>query len=195
MSSAKAFSFPLAVCFACALSIGAAGAQDAKVATLADLDATQAHTLMLKAQVLEAEQAAKLKQSSPGSTVTTAQGAVVQATSSSDERDVGVPTVTDTYGGRNGLTASFLYGNGGTASGRKGDPLPGGYRIQSITVASTTLKKGDRTYVLANSVTPINNQPAQSSMSMQPGGLQAGGMIAPLPFPAPSMAAPLSPSN
>lgn len=119
-------SFVLALALACA----AANAM-ATTPTVADLDAVQAETVMLRAQAAKAKAAQELDELRGSGNVTGAADAAQ------------LPTARGLFGANGTRYVVFLYPNGGVAEGEVGDSIPGGYRVLSFDSAGVHLRGRD----------------------------------------------------
>ena len=118
--------------------------------TLGDLARIQAHTIILKAEAAQAAAAASLA----------AKGGA---------GDVGAtaPVVSDVYGGRGLLFASFLYSDGATVVARAGETIPGGYRVRSIALNAVRIERAGKIIDVGFSGTaPIPAAPPATTPSL-----------------------------
>lgn len=149
------------------------------VATVGELTDVQAETVLAEAKVRLAEAQAKLD-----GKVSTSVPTGLSAVPPEDPEDVALPApvVRTIYGSGGRMTASFLFPGGYEADAGAGQELPGGYRVESISMDKVLLSKdGKRFPVGFSNTAPI--MPAQS----QP----MGGMVAPaLPGAMPGQAFP-----
>jgi len=140
--------------------IGAVHAQEAHVATLGDLDAQQARTVMLNAAVAEAKAQEKLDEARSKYSAGT-----INATPAQTSQEL--PTVTDYYGGERADHASFVFPNGATDKGGAGDTIYGGFKIVSVQLNHVRLSRGGHVYDLGNSSAPIKPASAQQNNNGQ----------------------------
>ncbi|SDG73334.1 type IV pilus biogenesis protein PilP [Pseudomonas benzenivorans] len=147
-------------------------------ATVGELTDVQAETVLAEAKVRLAEAQAKLD-GKVSTSVPTGLSAVQLP-----PRDVALPApvVRTIYGSGGRMTASFLFPGGYEADAGAGQELPGGYRVESISMDKVLLSKDGKRFPVGFSNT-APSMPAQS----QP----MGGMVAPaLPGAMPGQAFP-----
>ncbi|WNL48554.1 type IV pilus biogenesis protein PilP (plasmid) [Dyella sp. BiH032] len=159
-----------------------------RVAILGDLDAIQSSEMVYKAKAAEGkakEEAAKYDPNSPS-----------QASSSNAAADSSneLPTFTDVFGGASGNRAVFMLPGGNTATRGKGEQLPGGYTVVSVSLNDVAVSKNGKVYHLSSGNAPMNTraQQQQATQSYGMGGFPPGGVPVTLPNPPGSANAPAS---
>lgn len=166
----------LSLCTLCGLS---GLSQPAHAATtVGELTDVQAETILAEAKVRLAEAQAKLD-----GQVSTPMPAGLSAVQL-PPRDVALPApvVRTIYGSGGRMTASFLFPGGYEADASAGQELPGGYRVESISLDKVLLSKDGKRFPVGFSNT-APSMPAQSQ--------SMGGMVAPaLPGAMPDQAFP-----
>ncbi len=154
----------MSLCTLCALSWLSQPVQAA--ATVGELTDVQAETVLAEAKARLAEAQAKLD-GQVSTSVPTGLSALQLP-----PRDVALPApvVRTIYGSGGRMTASFLFPGGYEADAGTGQELPGGYRVESISLDKVLLSKEGKRFPVGFSNT-APSMPAQS----QP----MGGMVAP----------------
>lgn len=114
------------------LLLAAVFAATAAVPTVADLDAMQGETLMIRAQAAKAKAAQEL---SDASTKTDSPAGGTAA-----KTDAQLPTARGLFGANGSRYVVFLYANGGVAEGKVGDALPGGFRVLAFDSGGVDLR-------------------------------------------------------
>ncbi len=166
----------LAAALVAALAAPLAHAQDTP--TFGDLEKIQANTVLLKAQVAQAQQRAALAKA----------GGDASAVSSGDATSSDVrPVVSEVYGAPGDLKATFLVTVGaGSESivGRAGSVLPGGCMVSSIATDAVRLRCAGRVVNAGFAGQAVQRVPAQGSIGSPMG--QSFQVMPPVPMPAPS---------
>ncbi|MEJ7745700.1 MAG: type IV pilus biogenesis protein PilP [Luteimonas sp.] len=143
--------------------------------SVGDLANVQAETLFIKAKAARAEALSKLAEASlQGSTASS------QETASNDS----LPVVRGVYGSAEKLYATFLYANGSTVDAGKGDVIPGGYNVRSLSATRVELGRRGRSFTVGFSDVP----PPMPTASNASTGPSAPPQYLPppmLPMPAP----------
>lgn len=131
--------------------------------TVGELSALNSANIIKAAQVAGAELDAKLSKS--GAVESVSSPTKVDSKSSSPERvieDDPAPVLKGVFGANGVLVATFLYAGGGTAMGREGQSIPGGYTVSHLGAEQVTLrdKKGRTFDVPFSDRAPIRRDPA-----------------------------------
>jgi len=135
------------------LASGSLAAQS--VGELADV---QAKTLLIRAQAAQAEAQAKLVDASKSS------GGPIAG----DAGD-SLPVVRGVYGTAGKLYATFLYANGSTVDAGRGDQIPGGFVVRSLSATRVVLGRHGQSFTVGFSdVRPLTPTPAASPAPMPP---------------------------
>ncbi|THD00539.1 hypothetical protein B1810_24420 [Panacagrimonas perspica] len=107
------------------LLAAAPGISQAVVPSVAELDAVQGETLMMRAQAAKAKAAQELTELNAPASGAVDSGA--QAVTKSAEAQL--PAARGLFGANGTRYVEFLYSNGGMAEGKVGDHLPGGFKV------------------------------------------------------------------
>lgn len=145
----------VAVWFAIACGVGSGVAKADEASAAATLSQIQVDTLLLKAQAERARAQAELDD---------ARSKGEAAASGGDLSSAGVPAVTGVYGAHGVLYAEFLYSNGSTVPGRLGADIPGGYRVDVLSVDRVELVRSGQRFRLGFSGAP-SHRPAAAAQS------------------------------
>lgn len=154
--------------------------QPALAATVGELTDVQAQTVLAEARVRLAEAQAKLegRETLPPSAEPSAMPLPPR------EVALPAPVVRTIYGSGGRMTASFLFPGGYEADAGAGQELPGGYRVESITMDKVLLSKDGKRFPVGFSNTAPSMQAQRQAMD---------GMVAPaLPGAMPGQAFPPS---
>ncbi|WP_144241848.1 type IV pilus biogenesis protein PilP [Pseudomonas chlororaphis] len=132
--------------------------------TVGELTDVQAQAVLAEAKVRLAEAQAKLEGKEPVAT-TIGMSAMPPA------RDISPPepVVRAIYGSGGRITASFLFAGGYEADAGAGQDLPGGYRVESISMDKVILSKDGKRFPVGFS----NTAPSMPVLSQQVGGMPA----------------------
>lgn len=106
--------------------------------SVGDLANVQAETLLIKAKAARAEALGKLADANKQSS---GEAAADTATDS-------LPVVRGVYGTAGKLYATFLYANGSTVDAGKGDTIPGGYVVRSLSATRVELGRRGRSFTV-----------------------------------------------
>jgi type IV pilus biogenesis protein PilP len=154
--------------------------QPTLAATVGELTDVQAQTVLAEAKVRLAEAQAKLDGQVSASVPT---GLSAMALPSKDVA-LPAPVVRTIYGSGGRMTASFLFPGGYEADAGAGQELPGGYRVESISMDKVLLSKDGKRF-------PVGFSNTAPSMPTQHQAMD--GMVAPaLPGAMPGQAFPPS---
>ncbi|WP_256578148.1 type IV pilus biogenesis protein PilP [Pseudomonas sp. PIC25] len=149
----------LSLCTLCGLGWLSQPVQAA--ATVGELTDVQAETVLAEAKVRLAEAQAKLDGKTSIS-VPLALGAVPPR-----NVELPAPVVRTLYGSGGRMTASFLFPGGYEADAGAGQELPGGYRVESISLDKVLLSKDGKRFPVGFS----NTAPSLPAENPSPGGM------------------------
>lgn len=128
--------------------------------TVGELSDVQAQTILAEAKVRLAEAQSKLLGAEPSSS------AGNESTLPPRDISLPAPVVRTIYGSGGRMTATFLFPGGYEADAGAGQDLPGGYRVEAISMDKVMLSKGGKRFPVGFSSSPQNHSmPTVNSMS------------------------------
>ena len=134
--------------------------------TVGELSDVQAETVLAEAKVRLEEARSKLQ----GRNVTLEQGMTISSTLPPAEMSLPAPVVRTIYGSGGKMTASFLFAGGYEADAGQGQDLPGGYRVESISLDKVLLSKDGKRFPVgfSNTAPTVESTPQGLAMPIAP---------------------------